>query len=97
MPELLQFGMPGNRLAYESEVIMLASGSGLFMPVDAGTGKPATIEGIVTRNVADYSVADFADNVFKYVRKGHVQTDQHWTRNWKRAKLKQEGGQVCGL
>nr|WP_121272446.1 RNA ligase family protein [Pedobacter schmidteae] len=97
VPEILQFSTPGNRLAYESEVIMLASDPGLFMPVDARTGKPATIEGIVTRNAAAYSVTDFAENVFKYVRKGHVQTDQHWTRNWKRAKLKQEGGQVCGL
>lgn len=29
----------------------------------------------------------FARNVFKYVRKGHVKTDEHWTRNWKRARL----------
>ena len=35
-------------------------------------------------------------NVFKYVRKGHVQTGEHWTRHWKRARLvwelKQEKG-----
>lgn len=23
----------------------------------------------------------------KWVRKGHVQTDEHWTRNWKKAKI----------
>lgn len=46
-----------------------------------------TREGIVTRNVEEYSVSEFMHNVFKYVRKGHVKTDEHWTRNWKRAKL----------
>jgi len=32
-------------------------------------------------------VGEFAHNVFKYVRKGHVKTDEHWTRHWKRARL----------
>lgn len=31
---------------------------------------------------------DFAENVMKWVRKDHVQTDEHWTRNWKKAKIK---------
>ena len=48
---------------------------------------PCVIEGIVTRNVEEYHVDDFKQNVFKYVRKNHVQTDEHWTRNWKRAPL----------
>ena len=39
------------------------------------------------RNVGEYPVSEFAHNVFKYVRKGHVKTDEHWTRNWKRAPL----------
>lgn len=46
-----------------------------------------TKEGIVTRNVDEYHVDDFKQNVFKYVRKDHVSTDVHWTRNWKRAPL----------
>ena len=29
--------------------------------------------------------------VGKYVRKGHVQTDEHWTKNWKQAKLIKNG------
>lgn len=52
---------------------------------------PCTKEGIVTRNVEEYSVDDFKNNVFKYVRKGHVTTDIHWSKNWKRAPLKWEG------
>ena len=46
-----------------------------------------TREGVVSRNVGEYLVSEFAHNVFKYVRKGHVKTDEHWTRNWKRAPL----------
>lgn len=44
-------------------------------------------EGFVFRNIAEFHVDSFAENVLKYVRKNHVKTDEHWTRNWKRAKL----------
>ena len=53
---------------------------------------PCTMEGIVTRNVEEYKVRDFKTNVFKYVRKGHVTTDEHWSRNPKRATLAFERG-----
>ena len=46
-----------------------------------------TIEGIVIRNVNSFNDSAFKSNVMKWVRKGHVQTDTHWTRNWKKAKL----------
>jgi hypothetical protein len=46
------------------------------------------IEGIVVRNSSLFHNDDFADNVMKWVRKGHVQTDEHWTRNWVKAKIK---------
>ena len=45
-------------------------------------------EGIVVRNADMFHNDDFAENVMKWVRKGHVQTDQHWTRNWTKAQLK---------
>lgn len=51
------------------------------------TGEDCTREGVVSRNMEAYPVDEFKHNVFKYVRKGHVQTDVHWRRNWKRAKL----------
>lgn len=44
-------------------------------------------EGVVVRNAASYSSSSFKENVIKYVRANHVQTDVHWTRNWKRAPL----------
>lgn len=46
-----------------------------------------TIEGIVIRNADSFPLEDFSKNVVKYVRKNHVQTDEHWKKNWKRAKL----------
>jgi len=44
-------------------------------------------EGFVFRNANKFVASDFKYNVLKYVRKNHVQTDEHWTRNWKRAFL----------
>lgn len=47
-------------------------------------------EGIVVRQYDSFENKDFHKSFFKWVRKDHVKTDQHWTRNWKRAKLKWE-------
>jgi len=58
-----------------------------FGSIQNGTFEDCTKEGIVTRNIGEYKVNDFKENVFKYVRKGHVTTDKHWSRNWKRAPL----------
>jgi len=44
-------------------------------------------EGIVVRNAAMFHNDDFAQNVAKWVRPNHVTTDQHWSRNWVKAKL----------
>lgn len=46
------------------------------------------IEGIVVRNAEMFHNDDFSKNVMKWVRKGHVQTGIHWTRNWKKASIK---------
>ncbi len=45
-------------------------------------------EGIVIRNADSFHNDDFEVNVMKWVRKGHVQTDIHWTKNWKKATIK---------
>lgn len=49
-----------------------------------------TIEGVVVRNAEGFPLSQFSHNVVKFVRKNHVQTDEFWQRNWKRAKLKYE-------
>ena len=36
------------------------------------------VEGLVFRNTEPFHYSDFSKNVAKLVRKGHVQTDQHW-------------------
>lgn len=63
---------------------------GQFAPHDVNTGLPCTLEGIVTRNAEEFTVDRFARNVFKYVRKNHVKTDQHWRVNWQRTRLAHE-------
>jgi hypothetical protein len=87
VPLLKKTMQPFDKQAFESEVMMLVSEPSTFGSVDILEQKPCTKEGVVTRNSASFHVDDFAKNVFKYVRKGHVKTDEHWTRNWKKAKL----------
>ncbi len=55
--------------------------------MEAGSALGGECEGFVFRNAADFAVDDFKYNVLKYVRANHVKTDEHWTRNWHRAKL----------
>lgn len=83
---------PHVREDFEKETLALVQGRGAFDPYDTVTGRPTTMEGLVSRNANGYPVSEFANNVFKYVRKGHVKTDQHWTRHWRRARLNYEGG-----
>ncbi|MEY4935696.1 MAG: hypothetical protein RIS64_2055 [Bacteroidota bacterium] len=45
------------------------------------------MEGVVVRNAAAFATDVFYQNVLKYVRENHVQTDEHWTRRWRKAKL----------
>ena len=46
-----------------------------------------TKEGVVIRKTQGFDTWNFSQNVVKYVRENHVQTDQHWTKNWKMAEL----------
>lgn len=81
---------PIQEVVLQKEVLQLANNQSLFDSYEVITGNLCQREGIVTRNAADFSVDAFEKNVFKYVRKGHVKTDEHWTRNWRRAKLRWE-------
>jgi hypothetical protein len=45
-------------------------------------------EGVVVRLEREFSDREFSTSVMKWVRKGHVQTDEHWSRNWKKANIK---------
>lgn len=94
VPELNCENITADQKAFERNLLELTSHSSIFGSVDTLTTKPCSMEGIVTRNINEYGVQDFQRNVFKYVRKGHVKTDEHWTRNWKRAPLNYES--TCG-
>ncbi len=49
-------------------------------------------EGVVMRITDSFPIMEFSNYVCKYVRANHVQTDEHWTRNWKKAQLWTENG-----
>ena len=44
-------------------------------------------EGAVMRLASGFTGSEFPFNVCKSVRAGHVQTDEHWTKNWSPCKL----------
>jgi hypothetical protein len=92
VPQIEIESTPGNQTLFEQKIMNIVGTGGAFDPVDTTSGKPCTLEGIVSRNAAAFQCELFARNVFKWVRKGHVKTNEHWTRNWKRAQLKHEGG-----
>lgn len=47
-------------------------------------------EGVVVRLAHAFHVDDFQSSVAKSVRANHVQTDEHWTRNWKTCRILKE-------
>lgn len=93
VPEL-NITTPVNQNEFEAEILNIVSQESILKSLDVHSQEACTMEGIVSRNTASYPVMSFKENVFKYVRKDHVKTDQHWTRNWKRAPLKWE--KSCG-
>lgn len=58
---------------------------------DLASSLPNTKEGYVLRPTSSFLITEFASSVFKYVRKDHVQTDEHWiNKPIIRNKLKQD-------
>lgn len=90
VPVLHTSTTPTDKRNFEKGILELASKESAYGSVDVVDRKNCSMEGVVTRNVEEYGIDEHSSNVFKYVRKGHVKTDEHWTRNWKRAPLKNE-------
>ncbi|MDE0390873.1 MAG: RNA ligase family protein [Rhodospirillales bacterium] len=44
-------------------------------------------EGVVLRLARGFTASEFQDAVCKSVRGNHVQSDEHWTRNWRPCRL----------
>ena len=59
-------------------------------------GEPSALggerEGTVLRLAREFPSAEFQDNVCKSVRFDHVQTDEHWTRKWRRCRIARRPG-----
>ena len=59
--------------------------------LDRAHGDSSTLggerEGVVLRLARGFPVSEFPFNVCKSVRAGHVQSDEHWTRNWTPCKI----------
>ena len=70
----------------KTKVLDLIKKPSMFDGYDIITGEE-TMEGVVCRNSNSFNNDNFNNNVLKMVRCGHVKTDEHWTRNWKKAKL----------
>jgi hypothetical protein len=88
VPVLEEINDFSNKKVFEENILSIIKRESTFLSIDTQTKKTCSMEGIVTKNKFEYNVEDFQRNVFKYVRKGHVKTDEHWTRNWKKATLK---------
>ena len=63
--------------------------------MECAHGEPSVLggerEGVVLRLARGYSTQEFASNVCKSVRPGHVNTDEHWTRNWRPCRISRTG------
>ena len=91
-PTVPEIGLvqPKDQSSFNDQVLDIVAQESAFKSVDTSTQITCTMEGIVSRNSGEYSVNHAPQNVFKYVRKNHVKTDVHWTKNWKRSPLKHE-------
>ena len=88
VPEIM-LPQPVSQQEFERQVVQTAQRPSTFGSKDVFENTPCSMEGIVVRTTNQYPVHQFSENVFKYVRKNHVKTDTHWTRNWKKATLTQ--------
>jgi hypothetical protein len=75
------------KLEFQKLIESISKQSSTFLSVDILTNKSCSMEGVVVRNIDCFSIDSFSHNVFKFVRAYHVTTDEHWTKNWKKASL----------
>jgi hypothetical protein len=50
----------------------------IFKNIKVGSTEKGEMEGYVVRLANSFDVDDFSKSIAKYVRAGHVQTDEHW-------------------
>lgn len=87
VPVLGVLPVPADEQTFNKMVLEFASPESMFGSIDANTGLPCSREGVVVRDFHSFPVGQLSTHVLKYVRKDHVQTTEHWTRNWRPARL----------
>lgn len=50
----------------------------IFKHIEVGSTEKGEMEGYVVRLADSFDITDFSKSIAKYVRAGHVQTDEHW-------------------
>lgn len=70
----------------KTEVLELVQQPSMLDAYDTETGEEM-MEGVVVRKTCSFKDENFSKNLLKWVRKDHVKTNEHWTRNWERTKL----------
>lgn len=75
---------------FKDYILDIVKQNSAYDSYDIITHNPCSMEGVVVRNILSYHTDDFSKNLKKIVKRGHVKTDEHWTKNWKRAKLAHE-------
>ena len=70
--------------------------AGIRAFMEQAHGEPSALggerEGVVMRLARGFAAAEFQDNVCKSVRPEHVQSDEHWTRNWRPCRIAGRAG-----
>lgn len=85
-------GIVSSEEELKSKVLEMVNGKSALGGRIPGTEIHA-IEGCVVRVADSFDDADFSTHVMKWVRKNHVDSSkslEHWTKNWKKAKLNQD-------
>jgi hypothetical protein len=62
----------------EDRIKSIWTGKGTYPTFERRDGKPVDAEGYVVRVADEFRLENFSTSVAKYVRKNHVQTDEHW-------------------
>ena len=63
-------------------VPVITAGNLKEIPIPTKSAFGSVCEGYVVRNFDSFPKGEFGQNVAKSVRPHHVQTDEHWTKNW---------------
>lgn len=84
----MELDCPTTPVRFRGVVSSIREITAIFESIVAG---PSSIggpcEGGCIRVASDFPADQFSSMTAKYVRPKHVQTDEHWTRNWQPAKL----------